>query len=50
MDNEFKKLGVSNAYFPIFVSEKALCTEENHVEGFSAEVAWVTKYGKSDLP
>jgi len=48
-DAEIKKLGVQNAYFPLFVSEKALCTEKDHLEGFAPEVAWVTKSGKSDL-
>jgi prolyl-tRNA synthetase len=40
-----KKIGVKNTYFPMFVSEKALNTEKSHVEGFAAEVAWVTKSG-----
>jgi prolyl-tRNA synthetase len=44
-----KKLGVQNAYFPLFVSEKALMTEKEHVEGFAPEVAWVTQYGNHDL-
>lgn len=44
-----KKIGVQNAYFPVFVSEKALCKEESHIEGFAPEVAWVTKSGKGDL-
>lgn len=48
-DGEIKKLGVENAYFPLFVSKKALTTEENHIEGFAPEVAWVTKAGDSDL-
>jgi prolyl-tRNA synthetase len=48
-DGEIKKLGVENAYFPIFVSQKALNKEKAHVEGFSAEVAWVTKYSDTDL-
>lgn len=48
-DAEIKKLGVQNAYFPLFVSEKRLTTEEDHIEGFAAEVAWVTKSGQSDL-
>jgi len=48
-DIEIKKLGVQNAYFPLFVSEKALCTEKDHIEGFAPEVAWVTRSGKSDL-
>ncbi len=32
-----------NSYFPLFVSRKALEAEKAHVEGFAAEVAWVTK-------
>lgn len=32
----------------MFVSERALKKEKDHVEGFAAEVAWVTKYGKID--
>jgi prolyl-tRNA synthetase len=49
-DAEIKKLGVKNAYFPLFVSERALMTEKDHIEGFAPEVAWVTKSGKNDLP
>lgn len=48
-DKNIKALGVQNAYFPLFVSKSALEAEEDHVEGFSAEVAWVTKSGMSDL-
>ena len=48
-DAGIKELGVENASFPIFVSKKALTAEEDHVEGFAAEVAWVTKSGDSDL-
>jgi len=44
-----KKLGVQNAYFPLFVSEKALTAEKDHLEGFAPEVAWVTRSGKSEL-
>ena len=36
-------------YFPLFVTKRALETEKDHVEGFAAEVAWVTKSGGSDL-
>lgn len=49
MDREIKKLGVKNAYFPCFVSERALNAEEKHVEGFSPEVAWVTQSGDTPL-
>ncbi|KAG5179602.1 proline--tRNA ligase [Tribonema minus] len=48
-DAEIKKLGVSNSYFPLFVSKKALEAEKDHVEGFAPEVAWVTKSGETDL-
>lgn len=33
----------------MFVSKASLEKEKDHLEGFSAEVAWVTKSGKSDL-
>ena len=48
-DNLIKKLDVKNAYFPLFVSQKSLFKEKEHVEGFSPEVAWVTKSGKSEI-
>ena len=48
-DAQIKELGVQNTYFPLFVSERALNTEKDHVEGFAPEVAWVTKSGSSDL-
>lgn len=49
LDDGFKTLGVRNVYFPMFVSQQNLEKEKNHVEGFKAEVAWVTQYGESDL-
>uniref|UniRef100_A0A7S1GDH7 proline--tRNA ligase n=1 Tax=Bicosoecida sp. CB-2014 TaxID=1486930 RepID=A0A7S1GDH7_9STRA len=48
-DGEIKKLGVQNAYFPLFVPKAALEAEEDHLEGFAAEVAWVTRSGQSEL-
>ncbi|GAA6048257.1 hypothetical protein JCM3770_006507 [Rhodotorula araucariae] len=48
-DRHIKELGVSNAYFPMFVSQTVLEREKDHIEGFAPEVAWVTKAGKSDL-
>jgi prolyl-tRNA synthetase len=41
---------VENAYFPMFVTEKALNKEKDHLEGFAPEVAWVTKSGSTDMP
>eukprot|EP01105_Mastigella_eilhardi_P008180 TRINITY_DN1_c0_g1_i1.p1 TRINITY_DN1_c0_g1~~TRINITY_DN1_c0_g1_i1.p1 ORF type:complete len:576 (-),score=184.29 TRINITY_DN1_c0_g1_i1:98-1582(-) len=48
-DGEIKKLGVMNAYFPIFVSRAALGKEEKELHGFEAEVAWVTRSGQTEL-
>mmetsp|Transcript_35862 Transcript_35862/g.143319 ORF Transcript_35862/g.143319 Transcript_35862/m.143319 type:complete len:344 (+) Transcript_35862:38-1069(+) len=49
LDKRIKALGVENCYFPLFVSSDRLKKEQNHVEGFEAEVAWVTKSGKKEL-
>ncbi|KAI8909118.1 hypothetical protein EDD86DRAFT_206994 [Gorgonomyces haynaldii] len=46
---EIEELGVEDCYFPMFVSERSLNKEKDHIEGFSPEVAWVTKAGQSDL-
>ncbi|GME84504.1 unnamed protein product [Ambrosiozyma monospora] len=48
-DQRIKADGVSNAYFPMFVSSRVLEKEKDHIEGFAPEVAWVTKAGSSDL-
>ena len=48
-DEQIKELGVQNTYFPLFVSQRALETEKEHVAGFAPEVAWVTKSGSSEL-
>ena len=42
-NSKIKDMGVENAYFPMFVSQKALEREKDHIEGFSPEVAWVTR-------
>ena len=49
VDKRFKKLGIKNAYFPLFIPEKFLNKEKEHVEGFSPEVAWVTEAGSTKL-
>ncbi|KAI0674569.1 prolyl-tRNA synthetase [Trametes maxima] len=48
-NSKIKEMGVQNAYFPMFVSSKVLEREKDHVEGFSPEVAWVTRAGTSEL-
>ncbi len=48
-DTEFKKVGIQNTYFPIFIPERLLRKEQAHVKGFSPEVAWVTQAGDTKL-
>lgn len=48
-DAKIKKSGVKNAYFPLFIPESLLTKEEDHVEGFTPEVAWVTHAGETKL-
>jgi len=49
VDSKIKAMGVKSCYFPMFVSKKALHAEQEHVEGFTPEVAWVTKSGNTNL-
>ncbi len=48
-DKRFKAIGIKNAYFPLFIPEKTLMKEKDHLKGFSPEVAWVTHAGDSKL-
>lgn len=48
-NNELKKRGVKNAYFPLLIPEHLLNKESKHVEGFTPEVAWVTHSGDTKL-
>jgi prolyl-tRNA synthetase len=48
-DKKFKKLGIQNCYFPLFIPEKLLQKEAKHIEGFAPEVAWVTQAGDTKL-
>lgn len=50
LTGEFEKLGVQEAYFPLFISQSALNKEKDHIEGFAPEVAWVTRSGQTELP
>jgi len=49
LDEMFKQTGVENAYFPMLIPEKFLKREEEHVEGFSPEVALVNFAGGKKL-
>lgn len=48
-DDKIKKDGVKNAYFPLLIPKANLMKESKHIEGFSPEVAWVTKAGNTKL-
>ncbi|MFC1697049.1 proline--tRNA ligase [Nanoarchaeota archaeon] len=49
IDKEYKKTGVKNAYFPLFIPESILMKEAEHFAGFTPEVAWVTHSGNTKL-
>ncbi len=49
LDKKFKETGVVNAYFPLFIPERLLNKEKNHIDGFSPEVAVVTHAGGNKL-
>lgn len=48
-DKRFKKIGIQNVYFPLFIPEKTFAKLEKHTSGFKPEVAWVTHAGDSKL-
>lgn len=47
LGKEIKRMGVENAYFPLFIPESLLRKEQEHVKGFNPEVAWVTQHGNT---
>ncbi|RSL38335.1 hypothetical protein CEP53_014956 [Fusarium sp. AF-6] len=40
---------IGKASFSLFLSSKSLAKEQDHIEGFAPELAWVTKGGDKDL-
>jgi len=49
INTKIKKMGVKNVYFPMLIPEKLLKKEQEHVKGFTPEVAWVTYAGNTKL-
>lgn len=49
LDPKLKKLGVRNAYFPMFIPMSLIEREADHVEGFAPELAVVTHGGGAEL-
>ena len=49
LDDRFKATGHENVYFPLFIPERLLAKEAQHVEGFSPELAVVTHGGGEKL-
>ena len=49
LNQEIKKTGTENAYFPLFIPESFLKKEKDHIEGFSPELAVVTHGGGKEL-
>jgi len=40
-NERIQKIGVKNAYFPLFIPESFFKKEAEHAEGFAPEVAWI---------
>ena len=49
LDKKFKDTGHTNVYMPLLIPENLLRKEEELVEGFAPEVAWVTHGGSKEL-
>lgn len=49
INDKIRRSGHRNCYFPMFIPESLLKKEAEHIEGFSPEVAWVTKAGNTEL-
>ena len=49
LNQEIKKTGTENAYFPLLIPEAFINREKEHVEGFSPELAVVTHGGGKEL-
>jgi len=52
-DDMIKSSGHQNMYFPLLIPEELLMKEAEHVQGFTPEVAWVTRagsHGELDQP
>ncbi|HOP56788.1 MAG TPA: proline--tRNA ligase, partial [Bacillota bacterium] len=49
LDNELKKTGHENVYFPLVIPESLFQKEKEHVEGFAPETAIVTIGGNEEL-
>jgi prolyl-tRNA synthetase len=49
LDSRIKATGHVNAYFPLFIPERLLAREAEHVEGFAPQVAYVTHGGGEEL-
>lgn len=49
LDKRFKETGHQNSFLPVLIPESLLEREEEHFEGFSSEVFWVTKAGNNKL-
>lgn len=48
-DTEIKELGVENCYFPMFIPKCYIEKEEDHLNDFAPELAWVSKFGNQDI-
>mmetsp|Transcript_147454 Transcript_147454/g.260798 ORF Transcript_147454/g.260798 Transcript_147454/m.260798 type:complete len:735 (-) Transcript_147454:47-2251(-) len=48
-DGQIKEMGVENCYFPMFIPKCYIEKEEDHLNDFAPELAWVSKFGNQDI-
>jgi prolyl-tRNA synthetase len=48
-DDMIKSSGHENWYFPLLIPGELIARETEHLEGFTPQVAWVTRAGSGDL-
>jgi len=49
LEQEWTKQGIDKVQFPVLIPESYLVKEQQHLEGFSAEVFWATEGGDKKL-
>nr|WP_318032146.1 hypothetical protein [Mycoplasmopsis bovis] len=45
----FNSLKIQNVYLPLFIPDRLLAKEKEHIAGFNPELATITKVGDKDL-
>ncbi|WP_338822566.1 proline--tRNA ligase [Mycoplasmopsis felifaucium] len=49
LNEEFRELDIQNVYLPLFIPDRLLAKEKEHIAGFNPELATITKVGDKEL-